>query len=143
MSNAMAAFGTLLQYEDPGDPGEFITVAEVKDLSGPGMTSDVLDTTSHTSAGAFREKIASLIDAGEVTFSINYVPVDATHDNATGLVSFMRTRVNMNWQLVWPDTAETLWAFPGIVTAFSPGAAVEDLLSADVTITLTGAPTLA
>jgi hypothetical protein len=139
MMGGIAAFGTLLQVEDPATPGTFLTVAEVKDISGPGITSDVLDTTTHTSPSAWRQKIPSLLDGGEVTFSVNYMPGDPTHDAATGLASMAISRAVQSWQVIYPDTDETLWSFDGFVTNFAPGAPVEDLLTADVTITVTGA----
>jgi len=142
-SLGISGFGTQLKMEDAGNPGSYLTVAEVKDITGPGLTAEVADLTSHSSSGAFREKLPTLLDPGEVTFDVNYVPTSATHNNSTGLVSLLRTRAKKNWQLVWPDTGETLWAFAGFVTGFEPGAPVGDLLTASVTITVTGAPTLA
>lgn len=136
----IAAFGTLLQMEDASNPGTFLTVAEVKDLTGPGMTTAVLDGTTHTSPAGFREKIASLIDGGEVTFDVNWLPANPTHNNTTGFVALLRTSALKTWRLAWPDAGDTLWEFDGYVTGFSPNAPVEGYLTASVTITVTGAP---
>lgn len=136
----IAAFGTLLQMEDASTPGTYLTVAEIKDISGPSMSGNVMDGTTHTSPGGFREKIVGLLDAGEVTFDINWLPANPTHDNTTGFVALFRTRAVKSWRLAYPDTDDTVWEFDAYVSGFSPSAPVEGYLTASVTLTITGAP---
>lgn len=142
MTQAIAAYGTLLKMGDGGGPEVFTTVAEVTDISGPGLSLDTVDVTSHDSTDAWREFIATLKDAGEVTFDINYVPTNATHGATTGLLKALDMRTKKNWRLVFPDTGATTWNFSGFVTGFEPGEPVDDALTASVTIKLTGEPTL-
>lgn len=143
-SQAVYAFGTLLKIGDGATPTEaFVTVAEVTGLDGPNLTADTVELTSHSSTSAFKEYLVTLLDAGEVTCTINYVPTDATHNPTTGLLSKYAARAKTNFKLVFPNGAATTWTFSGFITHFQPHAPVADKLAADVTIKITGAPTLA
>lgn len=139
-SAAIAAYGTLLKRETSFGSTVFVTVAEVKSMDGPGMKGDVIDVTTHSSAasGAWREKISSLLDPGEVSFSINLVPASAGHKS---LITDFTGRVKTNFQMVFPDGGSTTWAFTGYVTQFGAKAEVDGVLEAEMTVTLTGAPT--
>lgn len=138
----ISAFGTLLQMEDPGSPGSYLTIAEVKNIQGPGLTLDTLETTTHSSTGAWKEFIGTLLDGGEVTFDVNYVPTNATHGNTSGIISRLRLRAMTNFKLIFPNVGNTTWLFAGLVTAFNPSAPTDDFLGASVTIKLSGQPTL-
>lgn len=143
MTLALDAFGTLLKLGDGGTPEVFTTIAEVTDIGGPTLALDPLDVTSHTSPAAFREFIGGLLDGGEVTFTINYVPTDSTHDNTTGILSQLTGRLTRNWELIFPDVPNTKWSFTAFLTAFETSEPVDDRLMAEITLKLTGAPTLA
>jgi predicted secreted protein len=141
-SLAISGKGTIIKQGDGADPEVFTTIAEVKSIGGPSFSSDTIDTTSHDTAGAWRDFIASLIDPGELTFDLNFVPTHGTHDGTTGLLSLLVSRARTNFQFVFPDTAATTWELAGIVTGFEIGAPTDDVLSASVTIKLVGAPVL-
>lgn len=140
MSDALAAYGTLLKRGDGGSPETFTTIAEVKSISGPNMSSDVIDVTTHSSAasGAWREKIASLIDPGELSFDINLIPAGAGH---ISLRTDFVNRTKRNFKIQFPDVGNTTWTVEGIVTSFEVEAPTDDVLSASITITITKAPT--
>jgi len=143
MTLAIDAYGTLLQVGDGQAPEVFTTIAEVTEIGGPSLALDPLDVTSHTSPGAFREFIGGLLDGGEVTFTINYVPTNATQDATTGLIADMIARTVRNFQLIFPDVGSTQWSFAALITAFEPAEPVDDRLSAELTLKVTGQPTLA
>ncbi len=143
MTLALDAYGTLLQRGDGASPEVFTTIAEVTDISGPTLALDPLDVTAHTSPGAFREFVGGLLDGGEVTFTINYVPDNSSHDATAGLLSELEARAVSNYKLVFPDGSSTEWIFAAFLTAFEPAEPVDDRLSAEITLKLTGQPTLA
>ncbi len=131
----ISAFGTTLKIGTTA-------IAEILDVSGPSLSMDTIDVTHHASPEAWREYVAGLLDAGEVSFDINYVPTAATHKNASGgLLYLLATRASQAFTLTFPDA--TAWTFNGFVTGFEPSAPVDDKLSASITIKLTGKPTLA
>lgn len=142
--DALAAYGTQLKLGDgAGPPENFTTIAKVRDITGPGISLATEDVTAHDSPGAWREKIATLLDAGQVTFDIVYKPVGATHGNVTGLLRDIRSRIARSFQAVFPDSGSTTWEFTAYVTQFQPTAPVPGALTAAVTLEITGQPTLA
>ena len=143
MSDAISAFGTLLKIGDGGDPESFTTIAEVKDISGPSLSLATEEITNHSSPGGWREFIGTLLDAGEVTFDINFIPTHSTHNASTGLIADMVNKVKRNFQLVFPDAGNTTWNFTALITGFELSEPVEGTLSASVTLRITGQPTLA
>lgn len=136
MSSGINAFGTLLKRNGT-------TVAEVTNIGGPSLSRESIEVTNHQSANAWREKIKGLKDGGEVSFSINYVPTAATHTVGTGLLADFGVNTIDTWSIVWPDSGGTTWSMPGFISGFEPSAPIDDKLAADITITVTGQPTLA
>lgn len=143
MSNAVAGFGSLLKIGDGAGPEVFTTIAEVKDISGPSLSMATIDVTNQSSTGGWAEFIGGIKDAGEVTFDVNFLPADATHNAATGLIRDYNNRTKRNFQLVFPDAGATTWSFAALVTAFQPTEPIGDALTASVTLKITGQPTLA
>lgn len=137
---AVFAQGTLLKKGDGGGPEVFTTVAMVKSITGPTLQGEDIDITNQDSPGGFREFINGLIDPGELSFEINYDPGDATHDAATGLLGDLTSRSVINWELIFPDTGSTKWTFSGSVKSFEANIPVDDVLSASITIKITGLP---
>jgi len=135
MSNAISAYGIHLEMDGT-------EIAEVKDISGPGLNLNTTDVTAHDGSG-WREFVATILDAGEITFDINYVPTDGTHDATSGLLSVMEAQTLESFELIFPDAGTTTWSFSGYVTGFEPGAPVDGALTASVTIRISGDPTLA
>ena len=142
-TSATAAFGTLLKLGDGGGSEAFATIAEVKNIKGPKLKMDTIEVTSHSSTSAFREFIAGLLDGGEVTFDMNWLPANATQSYAAGVLRDMYNRTKRNFQLVFPSASPTTWTFAAYVTGFEPDAAVDGALMASLTLRLTGVPTLA
>jgi len=115
----------------------FQVVAEVTNLSGPGLSMDTIETTHMQSNGAFREYIASLKDPGSVSIDLNFLPSNL---NQQGFIDDFLTRVRRNFRIDWPD-ALARWGFGGFVVSFEPSAAIDDKLSASSEIKVTGEPT--
>lgn len=141
-SSAISAHGTLFQMGDGGDPETFTTVSEVIDITGPAPERATLDVTNQSS-GQIKEYIGALIDAGKVSFDVNYIPTDATQDASTGLLSLVLSGVRTNFKVIFPDAATTTWSFGGLVLGFAPSMGVDAILRTKIDIQVTGALTLA
>ena len=140
---ATPAWSTLLKIGDGATPENFTTITEVRDISGPEISLDTADVTSHDSVGGWEEHIGTILRSGNVTFDINYQPTDATHDAGTGLIADMVARTLRNFELTFTDPGATTWSFSAIVVGFTPTMPVADELSASVTLKVSGQPTLA
>ncbi len=138
---AISAFGTLLKIGDGGTTETFTTIAEVTNISGPKLSVNTIDVTSHSSTG--KQFISGLKDGGEVTFTINFAPTGATHSRTSGLLKDYENRTLRNFQLVFPDAGSTTWSFAALVTNFDAKMPVDGALTADVTLKVSGVPTLA
>lgn len=136
---AISGYGTLLKRGDAGSPETFSTVGEVRSMSGPSMETDEIDVTTHSSAaaGAFKEFIMGLIDAGSIEFDTNYVPSDPTH---IGLRNDFLNRTKRNWQIVLPGAIQTI-SFAGYVKSMPFEFPVDDAIMQKISIRCTGAPT--
>lgn len=133
-TSARSSHGTLLKVGDGGTPTEvFTTIAEVKDISGPSLTLNTEEVTSHDSNG-WKESIPTLLEAGEVSFDINY----SKQTTQTYLRSAQAARTRLNFQIVWPLVPTETASFSGLVTGFEFSAPVEGILTASVTIDISG-----
>lgn len=144
-TQANASFGTVLSVGDgvevtPGDitTETFAAIAEIHDISGPGIELSTIEATHHLSPDATREHMASLKDLTELSFEIAFLPQDAQHSLATGFLADWKNRVRRAYRIEFTDPNATMWYVKGFVTGFEIGAPVEGLLTADVTIKLTG-----
>ncbi len=135
-TSAISSHGTLLKIGDGAGTEVFTTIAEVLDISGPGLSVSVEETTNHDSGG-WRERTPTLKDGGEVTFDINYYSATTQDQIETDMLALTKR----NWKLVFPLPASgtDTRAFAAYVTGFEPSAPVEGVLKASVTLSITGA----
>jgi hypothetical protein len=139
-SLARSSFGTLLKIGDGASPTEaFTTIAEVRDISGPSIAVGTEEVTSHDSAG-WREYIPTLLEGGEVTFDLNFNAA-ATQGFTGGLYDDMIDKTLRNFQILLPTTTAKTGAFKAYVTGFELSAPVEGVLTASVTLMISGSIT--
>ena len=96
----------------------FTTIGEVGDISGPQLTRETIDVTTHDSPDDFDEYITGLKSSGEVTFKINWDPSDATHDGTTGLWKKYTDGTITNFTIT--NVLGDSLAFAGLVTSMGP-----------------------
>lgn len=136
-------YGITLGYDLAGGTS-YTTVGQLYDIAPPGMSRDAIDVTDHSSTDRWREFIKGLKDGGEVTLSVWYDPVNATQDFSTGVLADLDEDITVpNWLITFPDVASTTWTIPGFVTDASPAVPLDDGMSMDVTVKVSGKPTLA
>lgn len=118
----------------------FTTVAECKSYSGPELSQDTIEVTHMESPNAYREYIASLLDAGQFTFDMNFTNVAAQ----TALITDLESRVRRNFQLVFTASTGTVtWSFAALVLNINFNFQIQEALSAAVTLKLTSSVTRA
>lgn len=141
MSDGFWAYGSLLQMGDGNTPENFTTVAEVLDFATPAATRDRIDMTNHSSPGGYEDKIPTLKRTGDVTFDVNWIPSDPTHDNATGLTSKYDSGDLVNWRIIASDEDQSEVLFAGYVMGFTGRLPVNGGGRGSVTIMPTGVVT--
>ena len=73
MSDAVAALGAVITINTT-------PIEEVRDISGPEFTLDMVDVTSHDSPNGYEEKKPTIKRLGDITFNMSAVPGAAGQD---------------------------------------------------------------
>ncbi len=133
MSNAGSGYNTGYFIHDGGDPGVFDEMGEVFGLEPPDQQAGEFETTHFKSPNRTREFGAGLIDPGEATFDINWIPGDATDVKIQALKALGAIRSH---KIVWPNGVT--WAFDGWIKGFKPTAPIDDRMTGTVTVRVTG-----
>lgn len=121
--------GTRFEREDGGS---FSAIARVYNINGPGMSRDIIETTTYDSQG-WREKIGGLRDGGTITFTLNFA-------RSTYLIfkGDFENDEPVNYRIVLPDEDETTLTFSGLVTELPLSIPEGDRITCDVTIEISG-----
>jgi len=133
-----SAKGTLQKIGDGASPEGFTTIGQVRSIAGPTTKLTVQDITTHSTAGNWMEKLATLIDPGDLTFPINWDSTDATHAFATGLWQSMINLTQKDFKTIFPASHGTL-AYTGYVTGHAFNLPVDNVMQATIQITINGA----
>jgi hypothetical protein len=133
MSQGLSSHGTLIAR---GTGGSFTTIGELGgDIIPPALQRPITEITPHNDD--IDSYVVGVLRRGEVTFTINFLPSDATHNETAGLIKSMLDKTYDGFRVTFPDTTE--WIFSGFVSNFAPSATVrEGALTADVSIRPSG-----
>ena len=146
MSDARIGFGTVLSLDTANDPNNpnYTAIAEVAEIGPPEFSTDDVDVTHHQSPGEHKEHIPSLRDTGPIGLTVNWLPNDATQKaTGDGLLALWRSRAVRTWRMTFPVTPAVHWTFKAYVSGFNPDTPQDDKMSAEVSLMVTGDPTLA
>lgn len=111
-----------------------VELAEVTAVKPPGATADRVDATHMQSPGRRREYIAGLIDTGEATFSLNWIPGNATD---TTIRTLLASGDVVEHEIEW-STGDKV-TFDGAITGYDRQSPIDDRMVADVTVATSGA----
>jgi predicted secreted protein len=128
------AFGTIWAVEFT--PPTFTTIADVTSIDVLDIEVDTIDVSSHSSVGQWREFVAGMKDAGELSMEINYDP--AVHGTIFAEIGAAAKR----HKITLPDSGAATVEFNAIVTGFTTGAPYDDKLTGTITLKVTGAITI-
>ncbi len=132
---AVDAFGTVWAM-DPAGGTNYTDVADVTEIGVLDISAETIESTVHGSAGGWRTFIGGLKDAGELKMSINYDP--AVH----GTILSNIAKDGVAHEITLTDAGAATVTFDGIITGLSVGAPMDDKLSGEVTIKISGAVTV-
>lgn len=136
MSDAISGIGTKFsRWDTVGTSGDWVPLAEVNSITGPGMSRETIDVTSLDSIAGYREIIGGLRDGGTVTFSMNF-----TRANYDLMKTDFESDVLQNYQIMLPDDVDTAFEFEGLVMELPLSITVDDKITIDVTIQISGQP---
>ncbi|MGW4641806.1 phage tail tube protein [Sphaerisporangium sp. NPDC004334] len=130
-------YGCQLQRSDMQVSPVFTSIAAVANIGGPEMEREAYDATHHSSPNGWREFVGGLKDGGEVSLELRYDP--RLHDVLVGDFDDDEPR---DYRLIWPAITGAQWDFKAIMTGFSPEGPHDDLLTAEITLKVTGQPVI-
>ena len=131
MTIATKSHGTLLAIAGFG------TIAEVGDIKGPELSRDDIDATTHDSPADYEETIMGLKKSGNVTFKVNWNPSDPTHAG-TGSLWDLYDSSDVPSPFTITTPRGDVIAFDASVAGIGPDFPVNGLISADITLKVTG-----
>jgi hypothetical protein len=113
-------------------------IAQLRKFAFGGAKTTLDDVTNLDSPTAYMERIATVIDPGDVTFDGVLDPANATY---SALNTLQANRTLSNWLITLTDG--TTYAFAGYVTEFVPAAVdYSKAITFSGKITITGAVTI-
>lgn len=134
-----SGFGAQIKIGNGASPEVFNTILGVRNLQGPAQDTEIIDATSHSSSGSYREKVASFKDPGNVTFDLLFDSTDTYHQQ---LFTEYGDRTLVNFRQIMPDAGAQQFDYAGFVKSINPGAPIDDVLSYAVTIEVSGPVTV-
>jgi predicted secreted protein len=114
----------------------FVEVAEVIAVTPGEATADRVEVTHMKSPNRRREYIAGLIDNGEASFDINWVPGSATDILLRGLLESGNV---VQHRITFPNNARV--TFDASITGYGKGVPIDDRMTATITVATSGAET--
>ncbi|HEV7344263.1 MAG TPA: phage tail tube protein [Devosia sp.] len=130
-TQAGIGYGTLFEYS-LNNGGTWASLAEVTNITPPSDTVDVLDATHMQSPNRTREFIEGLVDPGEASFEMNFIPGSPADVAIRGFRGSGRISCRITW------VNGTIWTFKGIMTSYAPAVPTEAKMTATVTFKVTG-----
>jgi len=111
-------------------------IMEIVDFTGPGGAAAVIDITSLDSTA--KEKLIGLRDEGQLSFSMNF---NATDAGQVALKTDRAARTKRAFQIDFSDAATNVADFKGYVLQYSIAGSVDNKISANAVVEITGAVT--
>jgi hypothetical protein len=138
-AQAKSGHGALVAWQ-PSGSGAFVTIAELRDLTTPGLTRNEFDaTTQNVDIDTY---VLGVLRREALAFSINFVESgEPTHDHVTGIQKSIIDNMVTGWRYSFPNGLQ--WIMSGQVQAIKMTDPVDGLQSADVTIRMSGVMSIA
>ena len=112
-------------------------VIQVRSISGPGVSGNDVDTTTMDSSSNYRTFVSGLLDPGELTFSLAYDSTAASHALLAHLMGERHTGL---FKVAAGSSSGTLTSFYGHIKGMSREIPMDDLITCDVTVKVSGLP---
>jgi predicted secreted protein len=135
MANATRALGTTLGIGSPA-----VVVGLLTSIGGVDASAETIDVTALDSTGGYRKFLAGFKDGGEVAVSGFFDPTDP---GQMDVYEAFESGAEVPIVITFPASLGATWTFQAIVTGFSTAADVEEALTFEGTLKVSGPPVLA
>lgn len=134
----LSGHGAKIMRAPIATPSTFTEIAEVGDITLPGLDHNEFDATSHNrNIDAY---VLGVLRRELFTIKMNFLPSDPTHDHLTGLIKAAVTNpVPMDgFKIIFPDLVNTWVASGQVKSVANIVLPVDGLSTADVSIRFSG-----
>ncbi len=138
-SEALLGYGSRMLLEALDSPNEFYDLAEVYNITPPSATADQVDVTHMQSPDRRREFIAGLIDGGEASFEMNWIPGSDADEELNAILDAEADERRRTWRIIYPNNV--VHTFDADLTGYEPAVPTDDKMTATVTLKVTGVVT--
>lgn len=115
---------------------EGVELGEVTEITPGEATTERVQATHMQSPGRRHEYISGMIDSGEASVTLNWIPGSTTDTTLRGLLASGATQEHT---IVFPNGVSV--TFDAVVTGFSKALPLEDRMTATVTVSISGEET--
>ncbi len=136
MSDARIGYDSSYHISNGDSPETFEEIGEVFNITPGEESTDRVDVTHYKSPDRRREFIAGLIDPGEASFEINWIPGNETDEFIRDLRTSGETRTH---KIRFPNGVTV--SFDAIVLSYSKAIPLDDKMTATITVAVSGAET--
>lgn len=138
-TNARIGHGSLFAlWSEDVSPAAYVNLAEVTNITPFAIARDAVETTHTESPGRIREFIPGLIDYGDASIEINFVPGSTTDRRIRDL---FEVQAAVAAQITFPTSPPKVLQFAALATGYSPEAPLDDKMAASCTFKISGQPT--
>lgn len=138
-SGALLGYGSRFLIESLDSPNQFYDLGEVFNITPPSATVDQIDVTHMQSPDRRREFISGLIDGGEASFEMNYIPGSDADDRLNAILDAAPDERRRTCRIIYPNSI--VHTFDAELTGYEPTVPTDDKMTATVTFKVTGAVT--
>lgn len=138
-TDASIGYGAMVEVETLTSPGEYVEIGEVRNITAPSATLDLIDATHMQSPDGRREFVPGLIDGGECSFEMNYIPGSVTDQLLLGILALAPADRARSVRLTYPNTVTDV--FIGVLQTYEVTVPTGELMAANVSFKVSGAVT--
>ncbi len=136
MSDARIGYDSSYHISNGDSPETFEEIGEVFNITPGEESTDRVDVTHYKSPDRRREFVAGLIDPGEASFEINWIPGNDTDEFIRQLRTSGETRTH---KIRFPNGVTV--SFDAIILSYSKAIPLDDKMTATITVAVSGAET--
>jgi len=137
MTEAMIGYGITYEIWDAAaEPAAFVPVAEVFNVTPGEATADRIDATHYGSPGRRREYISGLIDSGEASFELNWIP---GNDTDVMLRDLFASGATVEHRITFPNLVTV--TYEASIIGYSKTPPIDDRMTAMITVSVSGEET--
>jgi hypothetical protein len=111
-------------------------VSQVRSITGPTVKPKIVDVTTHDTPGFWARKMTVLVEGGDISFEINWSPIDSTHAWTTGMWNSMANLALCAFQMTFPSGFGTM-NMKGYVSQHEFSVPVDNVLAAKIQLAIT------